>query len=581
MNFLLVAALAFYGISFDPATTNEPSASRIVPVNAVAYRMVQPDGAIRVFTKDSSRPGVILGDRPWLGTVKDNVIRVWADPASTDGRLRTQFVFLDGQLRQLFLDGTMYFFPSGQPKLDGSLASLWPERKARSYQKGSSADIWLNDARLKLWFANPNSAGMLCAQVALLGLWLLLGGHWFRRLPGLVILVGSFWGVAQSGSRSSLLAFVVGAGLMMVFSLRRHLNVKSIGMAILAVCVVVGAIAASGMAKRFTDTLHHVDEGNLRRLSIGKAAVKMFADAPLGWHCGEVPGRNAALNFYVFDDNHVIRTHLLSMAELGWPVGFGYAFFWSLMLTVGFACAKRGDSLSVGEWVAFSLAGLFNPVYTEVSLWAVPVAATAWSGWCVRKAMTRRLLCICGIVSSCAAIMVVIALVVSGTALNAGRRTSVHASGKAAVLNGQSPSVWIVEDQPVLGGWGFPGRELLAYYAQQPDAPAIGYVWDIHNLPCEVEKLVLPGKAAAEYLDACRTGRESVCRAKKTVFLSPSVEPAQMDANVVKGSKVLWIAGTFALDRSCERPMQKEKWLAVVPGVELYVPNWQKIIFAW
>lgn len=583
MHAVILAALAFYGVAFDPAMTNAPTASRVFPVNFVRYKMIQPDGQIRYLHRDMDRPGVLLGEYPWVGTIRKNVISVWADPAATEGKQRTAFTFVNGQLRSLSLDGTDYRFPEGMPKLEGALESLWPEKKARTYERGSTADIWRNDTRLRLWFANPNSAGMFCAQVALLGLWLLLAGRWYRRIPGLALLSVSLYGVAQSGSRGSLLGLILGAGLVLAFSLRRRLNVKTLIATVAVLGLSIGLFAASGLAKRFTDTVTtgQVDPGNQRRITIGKAAMRMFADAPFGWHCGEVPGRNVALNWYVFDENHVIRTHLLSMAELGWFAGFGYAFFWAFALALGMAAARREDSLSVGEWAAFAAAGVFNPVYTEVSLWGLPAVATAWSLWRARKRLPLRAYAVCGAVAAIAAAATVVALVLAGRSLNADRRTSVRAYGKAVAVNGDAPSVWIVEDGPVLGGWGFPGREVLAYYSKHPEAAAVGYVADIGDLPNEVEKLVLPGRAAAEYLAAYRNNPRGICRAKKTLFLSPSVEPDKMPEELLKESQIMWLAGSFAAGRYGSGGVRGDGWFKIVPGVEQYVPNWMKIITSW
>lgn len=579
MNALLIAAIAFYGVSFDPLTTNAPSASRIVPVNFMRYKMVQPDGAVRYLHRDVERPGVIVGEYPWLGTIEKNVISVWADPAATEGKRRTAFTFVNGQLRNLFLDGVDYKFPFGTPKIEGSLESLWPPKKPRTFEKGSSADIWRNDTRLRLWFANPNSAGLMCVQVALVGLWLLLAGRWYRRLAGLALFAVAFYGVAQSGSRGALLGMIIGAGLMAAFALRKKLNAKTMAAAIAVLGIGVALFASSGLVKRFTGTIGHIDPGNQRRITIGRAAIRMFADAPLGWHCGEVPGRNVALNWYVFDDNHVIRTHLLTMAELGWLSGFGYAFFWMLMLTSGVASARRGKPLALGEWSAFATAGMFNPVYTEASLWILPSAVVVWRMWQVRKYADAKTAVAHGTVAAIGALAIVVALVAVGRMLNAGRKTDIRAAGNGVVVNGETPAVWIVEDKPTLGGWGFPGREALAYYARHPEAPPMGYAYGIDDLPHAVEKLVLPGRAAAEYLEAYHANPGGVCQAKKVVFLSPAVGLDKMDERLLKASKVLWLAGSFIvpLDGGYQRSVG---WVRILPGIEQYVPNWMSLTSA-
>lgn len=573
-------AVAFYGVVFNPAQTNGPSASRIVPVNSVLYKMVQPDGVVRYLRRDFDRPGVILGKRPWVGLIDKNIISVWADPEATGGRRRTAFTFVDGQLRNLFLDGRDYQFSAGMPKLKGSLSSLWPEKKSRSYEKNSKADIWRSDKRLRLWFANPNSAGLFCVQVALLGWLLALVGRGVWRIHGLLWMSIATCCMAQSGSRGALLGFLVAAAMMAAFALR-HCKTRRVFFLLIGVVVLVtGTVAVSGLAKRFTDTVGHVDSGNQRRLAVAKASMKMFADAPMGWHGGEVPGRNAALNWYIFDDDHVIRSHLLTLAELGWPVGFAYVFCWVFVIVLGVALARKnnvdtGGVFLLGEWSSFAVAGMFNPVYTEVSLWFVPLSALAWALWKGLRHLTSRALFVCGVISASVALAVVVIMILTGRSLNGGRKTSVRAVGKAAVVNGEVPAVWIVEDVHVLGGWGFPGREVLSYYAKHPDASTLGYVVDIRDLPKAVDRLVLPGRAAAEYLEIYRRDPDLVCQAKEILFLSPSVLHDKMDARLLRQSKVLWCVGSFALaHESVCGPFPG--WVKIMLGIEQYVPNWMR-----
>lgn len=572
----VIVAAAFYGLKFDPAATNAPSPSRIYPVSPVAYAMVQPDGQRRLLEVADADEGVLTGPKPWLGVVRGRRIDVWADPGHTGGKLRTAFTFVDGRLRLLVLDGRKFSFPGGSPP--GSLAELFPERRARTYEKGSSADIWRNCRRLRLWFANPNSAGLLCAQVALLGFCALLLGCGVWRLHGLLVAAIGLTGVAQSGSRGALLGLALGAALAIAFALRRNISARAAAMALAAAALAAGAVAMSGMADRFTDTIGQVDSGNRRRLAVVKASVRMLADAPFGWHGGEVPGRNAALNFYVADDDHVIRTHLFSVAELGWLAGGGYAFFWALALAFGLWCASRGEQPCLAEWAAFAAAGLFNPVYTELSLWALPAAASAWSGWRLRRAVTRRSLAACVLAAAGCALLGVGALAGAGAWLNAGRRTCVRAAGKATFVNGVSPRVWIVGDEAVMAGGGFPGREILAHYARRPESEGIAYVYGIEGLPAEADCVVVAGRSVPDYLSAWREGR--ACRAKRLLLLSPSVGPDAVPPELVGACDLAWVAGTLLAARDASYARRRE-WVRLVPGCERYVPNWLELSLAF
>ena len=569
---VVALAAAFYGLRFDPAATNVATKSRIYPISPVAYTMVQPDGQKRLFELTDAKEGVLSGPKPWLGVLKGSRIDIWADPACTGGKLRTAFTFVNGRLRLMVLDGKKYTFAKGGGT-DWDLDELFPEQKKRSYEKGSSADIWRNSSRLKLWFTNPNSAGTFCALVALLGLWLLQSGLGVWRLHGLLVMACGLMCTAQSGSRCAVLGFVVGAGLEMVFFLKRHLNVRSLAIILLAASALIGGVAVSGMADRFTDTVRQVDSGNQRRLAVAKAAVQMFADAPFGWRGGEVPGRNAALNFYIFDDDHVIRTHLLSVTELGWFAGFFYIAFWVLMLAVAGVCAWRGNALGAALWTAFGVAGCFNPVYIDWEVWVLPIlslvilllpryrlSAKAWMT-CVAVASSVSALTVCG-------------LALTGKAMERPTKTAVRSCGKATFINGESPRTWIVGDPLVMAGYGFPGREILAHCVRHPQTKPIAYVYAVEDLPSEADRVIVAGRNVPDYLEAYARG--CACKAKRLILLSPSVSPDKVPAELVRGGNAVWIAGSLLAARDAAYE-NRRTWVKVIPGCERYIPNWLEL----
>lgn len=578
-----VLAIAIFGGSFDSAMTNVPSASRIYPVSRGVYRMVQPDGQKKLFELVDSKDGTLLGPRPWVGKMAKGRVDIWADPEKTGGELRTGYTFINGQLRMMQADGVTYRFPSGAPSFEGDLDSLFPVQKARSWEKGSSGDIWKGDKkRLRLWFANPNSAGMLFAQVVLLfvALAIRFGAH--RAWLGLcsVAAASSAVGLLCTGSRGALLGCLLGIACLSIPYLKRLFSRRGLVIVGLAVLCLGGGVLATGQAKRLGNTFTSVDAGNSLRLKVAKAAVQMFADAPFGWTSGEAPARHACLNWYVFDETHTLRTHLMTMAELGWIKGFGYLAFWVLLLGIGVAALRRKSAEPLSLLASFALAGCLNPVYRDWELWLLPGASTMLALWALRRESRRHWLTLLAGAGGVAALGVVL-MIATGKVLPRTAAVSIRGVGNGAIVNGDVPKVWVVEDAAVLGGFGFPGREILAFYQQNAAAPALGYVRAVEDLPSEVDTLVLPGRAAATYLARLsETGTKS-CRARRVLFLSPSVGPDAVPARLLAESDVKWLAGLFAALRAGSAYREERDWVSLRVGSELYLPGWLEEVFSW
>ena len=568
-GFLLAAA--FYGLTFNPAQTNAPTAARIYPVSPVAYQMVQPDGTKRAFELVDEKEGVLSGPKPWLGVVKGRCVDVWADPKYTGGKLRTAFTFVDGRLRLMVLDGNKFTFAKGVSS-GGGLAELFSERQKRSYEKGSAADIW-NDAdnkRLRLWFANPNSAGTLMALLSLTLLWgVFRGGKWTRIVAG-ASFAASLYALFATGSRGALVGFVAGVLVMAAPRAKSVLTKRGLLVLLSGAFLLCAAAAATGNARRIADTFHRIDGGNATRLKIGKAAVEMFSDAPFGWRGGEVPGRNACLNWYVFDEPHSLRTHVMSLAECGWFAGFFYFAFWMLALTAGAFCAKRGNPLVAALWAAFGASGCFNPVYVDWETWALPVAALGFLS-VPRHRLSAKEWRTCAAVAACASLFGIAALALAGKALDRPTKTPVKPCGKATFVNGANPRVWIVGDPLVMAGNGFPGREILAHYARRPQDEAVSYVYAVEDLPAKAECVVVAGRNVPDYLAAHAEGR--ACEAKRLMLLSPSVGPDSVSAKLAAECDLIWLAGSLLAVRDASYGV-KRAWVKQIPGCERYVPNW-------
>ena len=574
MPVAIIFAAAYFGLNFNPATTNAPTESRIYPISPLAYRMVQPDGETRLFELTDAEQGVLSGPKPWLGVVKDNRIDIWADPKYTGGKLRTAFTFIAGRLRLMVLDGKKFTFAKlGPPKED--LDKFFPERKKRSYEKNSTADIWQDGgARLRLWFANPNSAGMLLAEILLVLVWLMVKTRGIVRAGLGVLMVGAAYGVAATASRGALAGAVVGLLVIAAPFARKLFTRRGLLIILSSLFVLVSGLVVSGNAERMVNTFRTLDPGNMTRLKIGLAAVKMFADAPFGWRGGEVPGRNACLNWYVFDEDRSLRTHVMSLAECGWLEGWLYVMPWMLVIVVGLILLKRGRPLLASLWISFGLAGWFNPVYKDWETWLLPMAtllSLAAKGNRLSAGQWRRSALLATVLSFAG----IAGLAVAGAVMDRPTNIPVRSCGKATYVNGKDPRIWIVGDPLVMAGYGFPGREILAHYVKHPDNAAIAYVYSVEDLPSNAEVVIVAGRSVSDYLAAYVEGR--ACKAARLLLLSPSVGPDAVPSRLLAESKVLWLAGSLL---AAHHPayMEKREWVKLVPGCERYIPIWTRFI---
>ncbi len=126
-----------------------------------------------------------------------------------------------------------------------------------------------------------------------------------------------------------------------------------------------------------------------------------------------------------------------------------------------------------------------------------------------------------------------------------------------------------------MSGGGFPGREILSYYAQHPDAAAAAYVYSVDDLPAEAESVIVSGRNVPDYLAAYADGR--ACKAANLLLLSPSVGPDAVPERLLSESKVLWIAGTLLAVHHPAYATVRD-WVKLVPGCERYVPIWTNFI---
>lgn len=585
---VLFTACAFRGLAgfplvhVDPASTNAPSASRIVPVSSGIWEMRLPDGSTcRLAERNEGGVRRLRGSRscPWEGLVRPNSILIASPVVGKDKAPRTVMKFIGGQLRYVSCDGRKFAYPAGLVKSAESLAACFPERPKVTLEKDSAADLWKGSRRLRLWYANPNVAGFLFVELILV-----MAALFCQCAKGMLrwvfcgLILAALTGLILTGSRSSLLLLALGMVVLLCFTRLRIFTWKNFWI-FFGVILFMGLAAwFSGYLTRLTAGLVEYNRGDSRRVDIAMAMFRMMADAPLGWTGVGFACRTGCLNWYVQAHDHIIYTHLSRLVELGWFYGAGYIFLWSLAILASLRVAlNRAFALPLALAVCFCLGEFLNSIDWYFSIWIIPLGAFALAlakSFPISRTHAFGLLAL----SLSAALVVQGAFIAIGTWLNAKSTVSIASSQGRTLINGEDPSIWIVGDETVLGGRGLPGREIMDYYRAHPESPALGYVHSVRHLPARVQTLVLPGRAAGRYLAALRKPDSGMAIPSKILFLSPNVEVSEMRRTLPASCEIAVIRGEYAA--ACDPTSDLPEWVVTLPGLDVYIPKWIQYVLA-
>lgn len=467
------------------------------------------------------------------------------------------------------------------------LASLWPtEREA----KAETRDWWTvqrGGRRLRLWYFNPNGAGTLFAELAVsaLAVFLLWGG---RKVKGgaALLCVSCLTLTFLTGSRGSLVAFGCGAAVLVLATVRQRLSRQLVVVVLLAGLVLAALMALGVFGSRFGSRLFALDWSNMERLRIWREVPRMLAAAPAGWGLNR-SGMAYCDWFQPMGAFHpvkwLISSHLTWIVEFGRWFFAGYAFLWLVLLVLSVRQILGGSRLAVaalGILVLWFVAAWFSTVGIFVSLWILPsVAALAVLVGAVRQRRKADglLIVLCGLLT--------LALPLLTEAVGCrmppvrGCELSVVRKEGATVIGKGTPVAYVVPDDEMLtgGNIGAFGRDVRKYARRHRGLPAFAVVDSVDDLPGEMDRLVLCGRACQAYLAARESGLSTgdYPRAKTMVFLSPPFAPAAIPEMLTADGTLRVVYGEFARrldDGLAELP----SWCCTAPGAELYIPNWLK-----
>lgn len=544
-----------------------------VPVNARMFRMRQPDGTVRIFVRDEEEPNLLHGEGGWVAELDGRQTLAMNDAAKPQDR--RGFLFVNGYLRKQLVgerEANVRVPPPGNDP--AAIAGLWPDRDSRLVA-AEAPDIWSGGERLRLWFDNPNRAGLLFAELSLAALALVFLSRLWCRILGGILFLAAFAGLVLTSSRGALLALLCGLAVMGLVRIRSLLTVRRMLLMLAAVGVAVGCLFAVGQGERLVKNLFNEGQRETSRLPVWKEVPRMMVDAPGGWGFGR--SARAYIDWYqpksVCLLKDLISGHLTFLVEAGWIVRFAYLFLW---FAVGLVCAWlaiRGASpVPLALVVSFAVAACFNPVISVPELWVIPsVAVLALAARRFREGFSKGIAVPVAVAGLCAA---VVAAGAFAWGKSASSDISVFKNGESVCLNGEKPETWIADDDYTLHGgyWWLAGRELRAALAQKSAAGAVGYVRSVANLPAEAETIVLIGETGRDFLHL-----ENRPRAKKVVFISPPFPWQAVPASLRSSCDVSLVAGALAARRVAGKE-PAPSWVKIVPGAELFIPNWSDFV---
>lgn len=577
--FTFASVDAAYGVKWKPGDNDAVASAYLVAENAFTMRLRQPDGVIRKFYRDFAEPNKLYGPQPWVGEdVGNGIFKIITNPEFKGGR--TGFVFQHGHLRRMILGRKDYQFDAMSypaAAFTNSIESLWPHDLTKDEVREMYGSWNVGKKRLDLGFKNPNKGGCLCAELALIGLAMIIlcGGRKWLFAGGVIVLVASFVLLLFTASRSGMLALVLGAFVLGAFRFRNLLSPKRICTLMAVVAIAIGTMIASGVFERFTTKLVDTSsEMDSFRLDVLRAAPRMMLDAPSGWGMG-VSGRAFTTWYQRPDKFKAIRTlvssHLTSLVEFGWVGRIAYvtllAGLWYFLFSVA---SRKGSPLPVSLWTAFFLAGVFNSVMESPTLWILPLGSLALLfcdglGRPTAKDGVRSL--IFGAVAA--------AMVLGGMSIYGASHKSVpeiHASRGHVVVNGTEADIWAVDDGVVLGG-GLVGKELRLFYGAFTNEAPIGLVWSVDDVPETAKHLVLVGKKCVDFIERVKAEPAFVARFKSILFLSPPFAASSLPISLSSRDGVKVIQGELAVARTADVGIH-QPFLEVIPGAELYIPGW-------
>ena len=438
---------------------------------------------------------------------------------------------------------------------------------------------------------NPNKAAAIlaCLLIVLLGLSLksVKTGQprldtlrrWFRWCCGALAAAVGF-ALVHTFSRGGLVAFIVGAFILLAGSWKGPNRIRRWLPLLLAAFMMIGAAAWIGLAGRMAHSSPDDDASVGNRLVIWRNVPAMMVDTPGGWGHGNAG--DAYMGWYQPLNRHeryrtLVNSHFTWLVELGWTGRLCYFCGFALLFALGVVRLKaRGDPLPLAVWTCFATAAFFSSVAEEWRTWVIPAALTIpmlKTFACDATMRTRYVSVTAALFSGC---LLLGAVAMIGSRFRPPDALPIHksADGTHLVVGDGAPVAWAVCDPAVMGGPAF-GR-LMRGFAQTSEGrgKAYGLVDDLAAVPDDVHHLALCGRAAD--FDPDTLARFSSLTDVRVLAPSTRKHTDKWLAARAKLPCIRVICGEFS--EAC--PEEDVDGLTAVLGVQDYLPDWPRLAFA-
>lgn len=600
------AAAAPEQLGFDPSTSNglaDAASIYFAPENSFLFRMRNPDGSYREFQRNLNPNDPSLWSvRGWHGKINGNLVLIESARNLAGGT--AHYIFDRGRLVMFSQGDTKCNFPyaSERPATDGgppyafetgAPATAGADAVERHAKKnGMSKEVtrelkkkWAKSGRLQWPFPNPNDNGFLYLAIALLSTALFhLRPVWTKAI-GAVIFLAASAALVMTASRGAFLAFAVGLAPACMLNFRKLVRSR-------ATWVLAGIVLLTAVGWFATHDSKLLSRGfskksrwsNAVRLEMWSTAPTMIAEAPHGW--GEMHVGRAYMDWYgnlgdISLSASLVNDHLTRLVGYSMLGRFAYIFTWiAALVLMSLVAVRSRRAVVLGLTLSLLVCGWFNAVmmnsiirYTPWLILVCFVAGRPWRYWRPRQVLIAIL------VSALLAASALAAVYWIGGSNCAKRGYSIHVADGQVRVKSANPSVWVVDDGVALGGV-FSCRDIRGYYVYDRNAPGIGYVRNVADLPTKgIRRLILAGMAGDEWLRRVSEGGEAARKGlpAEVVFISPPFPPSALPPGLLASCKVRIVIGEFAARYDAEYA-KPPPWVTVVPAMELYVYGWMRYV---
>ena len=160
----------------------------------------------------------------------------------------------------------------------------------------------------------------------------------------------------------------------------------------------------------------------------------------------------------------------------------------------------------------------------------------------------------------------------------------VRNDGRAVHVGRGEPAAYVVPDFWVLCrySYGGMGRDIRDWCRAHEGKGSIAVVDSVGNLPPKMDKLVLVGRSCSEYLKRMKmVSRDKSAAtgfplAKHLVFISPNLAIRKISEKLASTLRLKVFSGEFLAEVTGDAKFRRP-WLNIVPGCELYLPDWLEL----